>query len=131
MDKSKVIKEELTECELVVMKVIWDSEEELSIQEVTERVNGQYKKEWKIQTVSAFLGHIVQKGYLSMERKGRRFFYRALVSEGIYRERVISKSIEFWSGGRTDIYLASLLKQRTFSEEEKQKIRSLIDELDW
>ncbi len=129
--EQKLAQEELTECELIVLKVIWDSEEALSIQEVTERVNRTYEKEWKVQTVSAFLGHIVQKGYLSMERKGRRFFYRPLVSEDTYRERVISKSIEFWSGGRADVYLASLLKQRTYTEEEKRRIRSLIDELDW
>lgn len=65
--------DELTNCEVLAMKVIWHSEEALSIQEITRAVNAAYDKDWKVQTVSTFLSKMVKKGYLDMQRKGRFF----------------------------------------------------------
>ncbi|MBQ8814734.1 MAG: BlaI/MecI/CopY family transcriptional regulator [Lachnospiraceae bacterium] len=123
-------REELTQCELLVMKIIWDSEEPLSIKLIAERVNRKFEKKWAVQTVSAFLGHIVQKEYLSMERKGRHFFYTPLVSEEDYRTQEFTKSVQFWSNGEADKFLAAFLQDREFTAEEKQRMRKLIDELD-
>lgn len=63
--------EALTECEVLVMKVIWESGEVMSVQEITSRINLKYKKDWKLQTVSTFLSRAVRKGYLEMKRNGR------------------------------------------------------------
>ena len=63
----------LTDSELLAMKTIWESGEPLSVQEIMERTNQKYGKQWKVQTVSTFLGRMVKKGYLKMERKGRVF----------------------------------------------------------
>lgn len=51
----------LSDSEFFVMKVIWRSEESLSLQDIAERVNKIYGKNWKPQTVSMFLGKIVKK----------------------------------------------------------------------
>ena len=59
-----ITQEALTECEVLVMKVIWESADVLSIQEITSRINLKYKKDWKLQTVSTFLSRAVKKGYL-------------------------------------------------------------------
>ena len=40
---------------MLVMKVIWDSTEELALQEVMDGVNHENGKNWKPQTVSTFL----------------------------------------------------------------------------
>ena len=63
--------ENLTDCEQLVMKTVWDSEEELSLMEIMQRVNDKYHKEWKPQTVSTFLARLVRKGYLRHYRQGR------------------------------------------------------------
>ena len=44
----------LTDCEQLVMKTVWDAEEELSLMEIMQRVNDRYHKDWKPQTVSTF-----------------------------------------------------------------------------
>ena len=59
---------EITDCEKVVMKCVWDSDHELSMQEITEMVNTQHGKNWKTQTVSTFLARLVKKDYLKMYR---------------------------------------------------------------
>ena len=121
----------LTECEALVMKVIWNSEESLSLQEITERVNSQYHKDWKPQTVSTFLGRIVRRGYLTMKRKGRLFYYYPTISEEEYGRREITRCVDFWSEGKADVFLAAFSQERNLTEEEKQRIRSLIDGIDW
>ncbi len=88
--------EELTNCEVLVMKVIWHSDEVLSIQEITRAVNATYDKDWKVQTVSTFLGKMVKKGYLNMQRKGRYFFIIRLLQR---KSMEIGKLESVWSCG--------------------------------
>ena len=58
----------LSECELLIMKVIWRSENAMSIQEIYERVESIYRTNWKSQTVSVFLGRMVKKGFLTRKK---------------------------------------------------------------
>ncbi len=121
--------EELTDCEVLVMKVIWHSEEALSIQEITGAVNATYDKDWKVQTVSTFLSKMVKKGYLDMQRKGRYFFYYPLVTEEEYGGREIKKCVELWSDGKIDGLLAAFTRTHKLTEEERKRIGEMLDEL--
>lgn len=121
--------EELTDCEVLVMKVIWHSEEALSIQEITGAVNATYDKDWKVQTVSTFLSKMVKKGYLDMQRKGRYFFYYPLVTEEEYGDREIKKCVELWSNGKIDGLLAAFTRTHKLTEEERKRIGGILDEL--
>lgn len=121
--------EELTDCEVLVMKVIWHSEEALSIQEIMGAVNATYDKDWKVQTVSTFLSKMVKKGYLDMQRKGRYFFYYPLVTEEEYGDREIKKCVELWSDGKIDGLLAAFTRTHKLTEEERKRIGEMLDEL--
>lgn len=124
------MQEELTGCELLVMKVIWGSDEILSIQEIVSEINRVYQKNWKTQTVSTFLSRIVKKGYLDMQRKGRSFYYYPQITEDEYGKREIAKCVDFWSDGKIDSLVASFAEVRELSDEEKQRIRRLLDGMD-
>ena len=95
----------LTDCEQMVMKTVWDAEEELSMIEITQRVNETYHKEWKTQTVSTFLARLVRKGYLQNYRKGRVFFYRSLVAQADYVGEMARRFVDFWNHGSVDDFL--------------------------
>ena len=56
-----ITQDALSECEVLVMKVIWQNSEAMSIQEITSRINQRYGKDWKVQTVSTFLSRAVKK----------------------------------------------------------------------
>jgi len=122
--------EALSESELLVMKVIWHSQQAMSIQEITALLNRDYGKDWKIQTVSTFLGRMVKNEYLSMTRKGRTFLYEPLVSEDAYGKKEIAKCVKLWGDGRMDLLMASFSQVRPFTKEEKEQIRSLLDGMD-
>ncbi len=120
----------LTDSELLAMKTIWESGEPLSVQEIMERTNQKYGKQWKVQTVSTFLGRMVKKGYLKMERKGRVFYYDPLVTEESYRKRELDRQIAFWGDGSLDGLVVSFAKAARLTEEEKERIRRILDDMD-
>lgn len=120
----------LSDSELFVMKIIWRSEESLSLQDIAERVNRIYKKNWKPQTVSVFLGRIVKKNLLTSKRQGRQFYYYPTISEEEYRKKEAVKCVDTLGDGKADVFFAALSQARNLTEEEKEKIRGLLNELD-
>ena len=120
----------LSDSELFVMKIIWRSEESLSLQDIAERVNRIYKKNWKPQTVSVFLGRIVKKNLLTSKRQGRQFYYYPTISEEEYRKKEAVKCVDTLGDGKADVFFAALSQARNLTEEEKMTIRGILDELD-
>lgn len=104
--------ENLTDCELLVMKILWDAEKELGLSEVTQRANETYQREWKLQTVSTFLTRLVNKSYLESYRQGRVFYYRILVPETDYVKELAQDFIAFWGWDNMEIFLAVVEKGR-------------------
>ncbi len=123
-------KTNLTECEQLVMKVIWSSPVELTLPDIVKNVNETYGKDWKPQTVSTFLARLVKKNFLNSYRSGRTFYYQPLVSEKAYGNRVIKNCVEFWSNNNAGDLLCALHEGRRLREDEVEKIKGLIDELD-
>lgn len=120
---------EITECEKVVMKCVWDSPHELSMQEITEMVNTQHGKNWKTQTVSTFLARLVKKDYLKMYRKGRCFYYQPLVDKEEYKDDVLRDYVEFWNNGSMTAFVYGLLGKRDMlTEAEYEEIKKKMNE---
>ena len=123
-------KTNLTECEQLVMKVIWNSPEELTLPDIVKAVNATYQKEWKPQTVSTFLARLVKKNYLNSYRSGRTFYYQRLVDEKTYGNKMIENCVEFWGNNNAGDPICALNEERKLRKDEVEKIRKLIDELD-
>ena len=90
---------DISACEKLVMKVIWDSTEELALQEVMDGVNHENGTNWKPQTVSTFLSRLVKKGFLNMYRKGRYCYYQPLVSKEDFWRATMEESAKFFTKG--------------------------------
>lgn len=117
----------LTECEVVVMKTIWESDHPIALPEIIENVNNKYGKSWKPQTVSTFLTRLVKKEFLNMKRQGRTFLYTPIVSVIDYGERELKKSAELWCDNNVVTYLSEVKNRRGLTPEEIEGIRALID----
>ncbi len=121
--------ENLTDCEELVMKTVWDAEEELSLMEVMARVNEKYHKDWKPQTVSTFLARLVKKGYLRHYRQGRVFFYQILVPLEVYKGELTNDYVKFWNHNNADEFLCALTEERELRKDEIERIQKMIDGL--
>lgn len=111
------------------MKVIWDSEEDLALQDVMDGVNGENGKNWKPQTVSTFLARLVKKGFLNVYRKGRYSYYPPLVSKEEYWIKTMLENASFFNKGDVGA-MACCLCDDVLSVEDIERLKKKIDELD-
>lgn len=118
----------ISACERLVMKVIWDSEDELALQEIMNGVNTENNKTWKPQTVSTFLSRLVRKGFLSVYRKGRYSYYQPLVSKEEYWKATMKENARFFTKGDMGALVCCMCDD-ILSEEEIGRLKKKIDEL--
>ena len=116
----------LTESEKITMKCVWDLGEGARLAHIMEVANSRYKKNWKPQTVSTFLGKLVRKGFLEQYRDGRYFYYHILVSRHDYRCRMLRDDLDFWDDGDVDEFVSELMDKRTFSIAQRTEILKMV-----
>ena len=112
----------LTESEEIVMKSVWDSEKEPVLSDVVERVNSIYEKNWKPQTVSTFLAKLVQKRYLELQREGKIYSYKILVSETDYKRKLYLQHVHFWYHNDMKEFVMSMIENGDLSREALDKL---------
>ena len=61
--------EELTKVEIMIMKIIWSTSEEMMMGQILEKMNEQFKKPWKPQTMTIYLQRLVKKKFILMKRQ--------------------------------------------------------------
>ena len=86
----------LTECERIVMKSVWDAGKDVSLMEIMAAIQDKYGRNWKRQTVSTFLLHLIQKGYLTSYRVGRVFYYHEEVAMETFKKQITAEFLSFW-----------------------------------
>lgn len=118
---------DISMCERYVMKVIWDSEESLALQEIMDTVNRENGKEWKPQTVSTFLSRLVKKGYLELYRKGRYCYYRPLVSKQEFWQATMEENARYFTRGDVG-ELACCLCDDMLTDKDIDKLKKKISE---
>lgn len=115
----------ITDCEQLVMKCVWDSEEDLSMMQMVDLVQEKYGKVWKPQTISTFLARLVKKGYLEMTRHGRVFFYHQIIEHQDYVQTLSKEYVDFWFKGDASSFIDAVKKERGLTEEEVTKLKEL------
>lgn len=84
-------REKLTECEEMIMSILWSSEEDLDLMTVTDNAKERFGKEWKLQTVATFMTRLEKKKYISVYRIGRYSHYHPVVSIDEYRKEKVEE----------------------------------------
>ncbi len=99
----------LTECELLVMKCVWDAKSECKVSDVMKMLHErgiQYKRT----TVSTYLIHLKEKGYVGISREEKNvYFYEALIHFEDYRKEKSKEYMSFWYQGNVDEFLNDLV----------------------
>lgn len=119
---------DISACERLVMKIIWDSTEDLALQEVMNKVNAENGKDWKPQTVSTFLARLVKKGFLNSYRKGRYTYYQPRVSKSEFWKATMQENAYFFAQGDAAA-MACQLCDDVLTEEDIKRLKEKIDEL--
>ena len=132
--KKKIVevgmREELSVCEAPIMKIIWESNPDISVPELVKQLNEQYGNEYASTTVVTFLPRMAGKGYITTQRRGRISYVHAIKSEQEYKQQLAQKEIEFWFHGSMAEFAQTLCAAAPLTHEECQKLRRLLDHVE-
>ena len=120
------MREELSVCEAPIMKIIWESNPDISVPELVKQLNEQYGKEYARTTVVTFLTRMAGKGYITTQRRGRISYVHAIKSEQEYKQQLAQKEIEFWFHGSMAEFAQTLCAAAPLTHEECHKLRRCL-----
>ena len=129
MSNNKTAKE-LTNCEKLIMKVVWEAKEDISTPDTIEQLKVRFGKEYARTTVVTFVQRLVEKGYVTTYRRGRVSYIRPVQSEEEYRSRMLQDTMNFWFDGDCKKMISALCSDSNLNAEEVEKIRQIIDNTD-
>lgn len=104
-----MLKNDLTRAEMMVMKIIWEAPEHLVLSQVVEQSNEQFHNDWKPQTVSTYLAHLVRKGYLKMHRSGKIYTYEPLKDKDAYMREQLLELCRWYAEDKSPVEIAKKL----------------------
>lgn len=126
----KIIGREISGCETLIMKVVWDSKEDISTPELMDELRIRFQKDYARTTVVTFLQRLAEKGFVTTYRKGRTSYVHALRDEKSYMEKFLREAEDFWFQGNTSKLIAALCNTKKLSQKEIEEIRETLDGLD-
>lgn len=88
-----------SDCEKMVLAIIWDADHDISMQEIRKECESRYGMAWKEQTVSTFLARLRNKGFLGRYHEGRVTYYQPLIDRETYRKEEVKILVERFYGG--------------------------------
>ena len=118
----------LSACETVIMKAIWDEEEDISLQDLIEVLKTNWGKDYARTTVVTFLLKLTAKGYVQTYRKGKNSFVHAVKSEEDYKIKLAAEERDFWFGGKVSSLISALCRERKLTKNEADEIRRILDD---
>lgn len=118
----------LGDAELDIMQVIWSAEGPVNSQFVAQGLKG--KRDWQLPTILTVLSRLVNKGFLSVERKGRGNLYTAEISQREYQEAEGKNLLEKVYGSSTRSLMSALVGSKAVDRKELSDLKAYLDELE-
>ncbi len=113
----------ISDSELEVMKLLWRSEEPLSVTEIREAL--QKSRGWEATTVKNLVSRLVSKGVIRQEKRNV-YYYSPLISERDYNSWATRDLIEkLYSGSAMDL-IASLVRSESLSQTDREGLREMF-----
>lgn len=117
----------LGDAELEIMLAVWGAGAPVQSGYVHQRLKG--SRDWALPAVITAMNRLVDKGFLSCEKRGRSNWYRAVVSERDYKAAEGRGVIDRLYGGSFTGMVAALCDGRAIGREELTELREYLDQL--
>jgi len=117
---------ELSDCELVTMKCIWDADAPISAHEIIRKLKKNYGLDYKDSTVYTFIKKLKEKGFANSYRKGVTFYF-PVREESEYRSHQLNMTRDFWFKGSTMGLISELFRLKPPTQEERDSLKQLLE----
>jgi len=115
--------QKLSETEMEVMQVIWESGHPVTSGELLDIFARNKGKEWKGQTIATFLARLVEKGVLTSIKQGRANIYKPRMSPEEYRRQEAKSLLETLYEGSVKNFLTTLYDGKELTKDEITELR--------
>jgi predicted transcriptional regulator len=115
----------LTEAELRIMKVVWQSGE-ASVNDVLTALPDESKLAYN--TVLTTMRILERKGYLKHAKQGRAYLYKPLVNRAGARSKAVQHMIHSFFDNSPEALMVSIMEDEKITAEELQRLRDMIGE---
>jgi len=115
------MRQQISESELVLMKIIWKNGGTALYSHVIEELEKD-SNPWKKNTVLTLLSRLIEKKYLKIRKIGHRNEYIALVTEQEYQTLQTYSFVDRVYGGSVRNLVATLLRQDVLSADAMQEV---------
>lgn len=119
--------QDLTNCEKMIMKTIWNAGGNISAIDLREQLKRQFNKDYARTTMSTFLLKLAEKGYVKNYRDGKNSYTCAIKTEEEYKKELMKKETDFWFSGSVASFVSALCSSKPLSKEEEKEIRGILD----
>ncbi|WP_157950127.1 BlaI/MecI/CopY family transcriptional regulator [Vallitalea okinawensis] len=123
----------ISDSELEVIKVLWESQCSMSAIEITEKLNKNMG--WENSTVRTLIRRLNQKGFLVQEKKentqmGRKkvFYYLSAVSQEEYMKETTREFVKKTYRGNAKNLVASLFQNKLLSKDDIKELKSFWEQ---
>ena len=81
MEMESVFLDNLPDTANMILNILWDRNEEMCTDELTEAVNEVYNRRWEKGLIQEFINLLIRMDYVEKKRHGFRVYYTALDSD--------------------------------------------------
>lgn len=116
--------DEISEAELTVMKILWENNKAMKVQEVCDEPECQ---KWEYRTVATLLLRLKEKGAVMMKKKNNVNYYTPLLDKDTYTKSQTKNFVQKLYNGSVKELAVSLFKSNEMSEKDIEEIRKMFD----
>lgn len=113
----------ITDSEVTVMKVLWETGGELTITEIRKTL--EETTDWESSTIKTLIRRLVKKGAIEATKKDV-FYYKPLVTEEEYNEYTTQELIDRLYNGSAKNLVASLLDNKKLNKKDIDELQKMF-----
>lgn len=116
----------LSDAELEIMKVIWNSEPPITTLQIMSKLESE--KSRKPQTLLTMLVRLIEKSFLKSEKVGKERNYAPEISEQEYLQAETGNFIKRYYGNSLGSLVKTMYEGKELSQEDLQELREWLSE---
>ena len=117
----------LPDSELKLMMIIWDAGDPVASPYILEQLVGE--KTWAKTTVLNFLSRLVDRGFLTTEKRGRFHYFSPLISKEDYLQMESRSFLQRVHKNSLKSLVASLYDGKGIDNNDLQELRQYVDQI--
>ena len=124
-----MVRNAMSATEYYILNYLWSRETPGTFSEIMNYFNNEADKEWKKQTVNTFLSRLSQKGFLNIDKSGKRAIYIPSVSSKKFYENYAKEIVDDSYEGSLKNFICAFTKGRKLTGTEKEDLLAYIQTL--